>query len=292
MGKLDEDTTRGFENSMLKPFNPKNTWRYFNGIVITYQPSFMPNFFVGLTRSEHLYNTDQDKKTSFVNKYLPVFIAACPTANADASSIPSDGAFSFFGRWILPKSHAEFYIEYGYNDFKQNLRDFSTNANHSSAYIAGFKKVVTLNNNQLIDISGEITQMAQTTSYIVRNSGNWYEHGGVSQGFTNQNQIMGAGSGMGNNVQTLQVKKMEGFNYLGIKFQRIQQNPKRLGGGLPTIGMADIQWTDIALGFLAQKRFNRFLLNGEVQFVNSKNYGWQQGDAFNLFALLHCAYFF
>ena len=157
VGKLDEDTSRGFENSMLKPLNPKNEWRYYNGIVITYQPSFMPNFFVGLTRSEHLYNTDQDKKMGFINKYLPVFVAASPTDNAIASSIPSDGAVSFFGRWILPKNHAEFYIEYGYNDFKVNLRDFAANANHSSAYIAGFKKVITFKNNQLIDIAGEIT---------------------------------------------------------------------------------------------------------------------------------------
>jgi hypothetical protein len=40
-------------------------------------------------------------------------------------------------------------------------------------------------------VTGEITQMAQTTSYVLRNAGNYYEHGGVSQGFTFQNQIMG-----------------------------------------------------------------------------------------------------
>jgi len=292
VGKLNEDTSRGFENKMLKPFNPKNTWRYFSGIVITYQPSFMPNFFLGLTRTEHLYNTDQNKKTGFINKYLPVFAGASPSANSDTISIPSDGAFSFFGRWILPKIHAEFYIEYGYNDFKQNIRDFFTNANHSSAYIAGFKKVITLKNNQLVDVAGEITQMAQTTSYVVRNSGNWYEHFKILQGYTYQNQIMGAGSGFGNNVQTLQVKKINGFNSLGVRFQRIQQNPKRTSGGLPTIGMANIQWNDMALGFLAQKKFKKLLLNGEVQFVNSKNFGWQKGNAFNLFAMVDCIYFF
>ncbi|MEY4342572.1 MAG: hypothetical protein RL736_365, partial [Pseudomonadota bacterium] len=44
----------------------------------------------------------------------------------------------------------EFYLEYGYNDFKQNMRDFTTNANHSSAFIAGFKKIVNLKNDQLL----------------------------------------------------------------------------------------------------------------------------------------------
>jgi hypothetical protein len=157
--------------------------------------------------------SDRDRKVGFVNKYLPVFIAASPKDYASSASIPADGAFSFFTRWILPKHHAEFYLEYGYNDFKQNLRDLATNANHSSAYIIGFKKIVVLPNKQLLDISSELTQMAQTTSYVVRSAGNWYEHGSIFQGFTYQNQIMGAGSGMGNNVQTIQVKKINGLSF-------------------------------------------------------------------------------
>jgi hypothetical protein len=238
--------------------------------------------------------SDRDRKVGFVNKYLPVFIGASPTDNASAASIPADGAFSFFTRWILPKHHAEFYLEYGYNDFKQNLRDLATNANHSSAYIIGFKKIVVLPNKKLLDISTELTQMAQTTSYVVRSAGNWYEHGGVSQGFTYQNQIMGAGSGMGNNVQTIQVKKINGFNFVGVKFQRIQQDPKGgiAYGPFSSLGMRDFQWNDLAIGFLGQHRWNKLLVNGEMQLVNSKNYGWQPGNAFNLFIQLKASYLF
>ena len=294
MGKLNEDTSAAFENTYLQLFRPRNEDRYFNGIVLTYQPSFLPNFFFGLTRSEHVYISDRDRKVGFVNKYLPVFIGASPTDNANSASIPADGAFSFFTRWILPKHQAEFYLEYGYNDFKQNLRDLATNANHSSAYIIGFKKIVVLPNKQLLDISSELTQMAQTTSYVVRSAGNWYEHGSVSQGFTYQNQIMGAGSGMGNNVQTIQVKKINGFNFVGVKFQRIQQDPKGgiAYGPFSTLGMRDFQWNDLALGFLGQHRWNKLLVNGEMQLVNSKNYGWQSGNAFNLFLQLKVSYFF
>ncbi|MBL7759240.1 MAG: hypothetical protein JNK08_00940 [Sediminibacterium sp.] len=292
VGKLNEDTSAAFENNYLKPLNPPNNGRYLNGIVLTYQPKFLPNFFFGITRSEHLYQSDLNRKSGFIKKYLPVFVGSSPSANADASSVPSDGAFSFFGRWILPKHRAEFYLEYGYNDFKQNLRDFSVNANHSSAYIAGFKKIIALKNNQLLDISGEITQMAQTTGYVVRNAGNWYVHGGVSQGFTHQNQILGAGSGFGNNVQTLQVKKIHGMQLLGIKLQRIQQDPKGFGGNANTLGMREFQWNDLSLGFLGQQKFNRFLLSGELQLVHSKNYGWEKGNQFNLYSYIRCSYFF
>ncbi len=292
VGKLNEDTSAAFENAYMKPFNPRNNWRYLNGIVLTYQPKFLPNFFLGVTRSEHLYESDLNRKSGFIKKYLPVFVGSSPSANADASSVPSDGSFSFFGRWILPKHRAEFYLEYGYNDFKQNLRDFSVNANHSSAYIAGFKKIVGLKNNQLLDISGEITQMAQTTGYVVRNAGNWYVHGGVSQGFTHQNQILGAGSGFGNNVQTLQLKKIHGQQQIGIKLQRIQQDPKGFGGSVNSLGMREFQWNDLSLGFLGQQKFKHFLLSGELQFVNSKNYGWEKGNQFNLYSYIRCSYFF
>ena len=295
-GKFEEDSSAANENNFMRPINSaKKEWRYFNGMVLTFQPKGMKGFFLGLIRQDHIYNSEvANRGTSFFKKWLPVLAWNSATDNADPTlnSANSDGYVSLFTRWILPKHQAEFYVEYGYNDFKQNLRDFSTNPNHSSAFIAGFKKVVTLQNNELLDVSGEITQMAQTTSYIVRSAGNWYVHGLVTQGLTNQNKILGAGSGEGNNVQTIQVKKINGFNYLGIKFQRIQEDPKGLAGGRDLIGMREIQWNDLSLGLLGQKRWGKFLLNGEMQFVSSKNYGWEKGDRFNLYALLNCVYFF
>lgn len=291
VGKLNEDTARAFENNFLKSFNPRNESRFFNGVVLTYQPKFFPNIFLGLTRSEHLYLSDRNKRTG-LSKYVPVLLGASPEANASSASIPSDGAFSFFGRWILPKNKAEFYVEWGYNDFKQNFRDLAVNPSHAAALIAGFKKLVPIKNNQLLDISGEITQMAQTPSYILRNAGNWYVHGGVAQGFTYQNQIMGAGSGFGNNVQTLQIKKLKGQEFIGIKLQRIQQDPKGLGGPASNLLMRPLQWNDVAIGFLGQKKFKEFWLSGEIQFVNSTNYGWEKGNAFNLFATANARYYF
>lgn len=290
MGRLNEDTSRPFENNYLRPFSPRNEGRYFNGIVASYQPKWLPGFFLGLTRSEHYYLSDQARKSGFGAKYLPVFQASSPVDNANTTAIPSDGAFSFFTRWLLPKHQAEFYAEYGYNDFKQNLRDLSVNTSHAAAYILGFNKLISRPNCDWL-ITGEITQMAQTTSYVLRNAGNFYEHGGVSQGFTFQNQILGAGSGFGNNVQTIQVKQIKGREYIGLKLQRIQQDPRGLKGPTNLLGMRPIQWNDFALGILGARQFNHWQFNGELQLVNSTNYGWQKGKAFNLFASLNCRYF-
>ena len=44
--------------------------------------------------------------------------------------------------------------------------------------------------------------MSQRPSYLQRNAGNWYEHYKLSDGYTNESQILGAGAGWGNDVQT------------------------------------------------------------------------------------------
>jgi hypothetical protein len=74
--------------------------------------------------------------------------------------------------------------------------------------------------------------------------------------------------------------------------QRIQQDPRGLKGPANLLGMRPIQWNDISIGFIAAKQLNQWRINGEMQFVNRKNYGWEKGNAFNLFATINCQYFF
>jgi hypothetical protein len=303
--RLSEDTTKPNENNFNRPLLPKNDWRYLNGIVISWQPSFIKNFFIGATASQQLYGSDFEKnRGGFFKKYFPVFTPPSPTQNAQANQVPTDGQFSFFSRALFPKHRAEFYIEYGYNDYKQNFRDLAANPSHSAAWIIGMKKIVELKSKRVntvnglpspvyLDFSAELTQMAQTTSAILRSAGNWYTHSPISQGLTFQNQILGAGSGMGNNVQTIQVRKITDLDIIGIKLQRIQQDPRGLDPlRISTIGMREFAWTDISLGFMGQKKWNKIIAGGELQLVSSKNYAWRNANAFNIFLTTHISYFF
>ena len=45
--------------------------------------------------------------------------------------------------------------------------------------------------------------MAQTPSYLQRDAANWYMHGTITDGYTNENQIIGAGSGFFNHGVSL-----------------------------------------------------------------------------------------
>ena len=108
----------------------------------------------------------------------------------------------------------------------------------------------------------EATRMSQTPSYIQRNAGNWYEHGLIHEGYTNENQILGAGSGFGNDVQTFITSYNKGWTKLGIKFQHIAQNPMSLtvtnilstSGGGPN-------WDDYSYGILFKQKHKNILFN-------------------------------
>jgi hypothetical protein len=291
-GRLTEDTTRLFENFQMRQNGVPNDPRYINGMVFTYQPKWVPGLFLGFTRVFQIYEKDIDiQGQSLFEKYMPVLSDLFISNEGVETSRKRDQLLSIFTRWIFPKNNAEIYFELGYNDHPTNLRDLINNTEHSAAYIAGFKKIVALQKGKWLDFSAEITQMAQTTDYLVRNAGNWYEHGQVLQGYTNQNQILGAGSGFGNNVQTITGSFLTGWNKVGLRFQRIQHDPHALvEPSIPALGLRKNKWNDIAIGLFGQVRSHKLIVNADLQFVNSKNYAWASEDRFNFYGLLNFTY--
>ncbi len=291
--KLKDDTSQAvFENYNLKPAAYLKDWVFMNSLVLIYQPRFMPNCFLGFTRT-FLKNSEKmgTGTIGFIDNYLPVFTSPFKKGNPSEDIKGRDQLVSLFMRYLFPKSHAEFYWEYGWNDHKYNLRDLTLDVQHAAAYIVGFKKLHPLVKDTWVDFGMEFTHMSQSTDYIVRNAGNWYVHGQELQGYTNRNQIMGAGSGYGNNVQTISTNWCKKMTKVGLKFQRIQHDPKGHTGQLNVLGMRAVQWNDIAIGLNGQYYYKRFLLNAELQSVHSKNYIWEQdNNKKNFYMLLNLSY--
>ncbi len=179
-----------------------------------------------------------------------------------------DQLASFFLRWVLPKSNAEFYIEYGKNDYGINIRDYLLAPTHSAAYTVGFRKLIKQTDTRYIQIETELTQMSQSPDYLVRSAGNWYEHGQVFQGYTNNNQILGAGAGFGANVQTISANWVNGDIRNGFLFQRIERDP---------IYKA-YKWTDFSIGWMPQWKYKNMLLGAKLQLVYCENYSWQKSN--------------
>lgn len=284
-GTLKSDTSQGYENAGLKKRPSLNNERYYSGLTLSYQPAFMKNVSFGITRTFQNYANNNINK--FVPKYLPVVSSFFGSAYND--TINRDQVLSFNTRWLFPKNHAEVYFEFGYNDAKDNFRDLMVDMSHSSGYIFGFKKLSNLNAIDYLDFGAEVARMAQTPSYLMRNAGNFYEHGRILEGYTNQNQTIGAGSGFGNNMQTLQLSWNRAWNKIGFIFNHIVQNPTQIVTyNIANLGLRTTKWEDYSFGLQTRYRYRNILWSANIEYVNTKNYLWQdKKNVTNIYAFIN-----
>jgi hypothetical protein len=282
---LKQDSSQGFEHRNLKKLNLQNRNRAYNALTFTFQPVIMKNITFGLTRA--FQNLAENNIVGFVPKYLPVLGSFFGSAYND--TINRDQILSFNTRWVFPKNHAEVYFEFGYNDAKDNFRDLMLDMSHASGYIFGFKKLSYLNKMDYLDFGVEVIRMAQTPSYLMRNAGNFYEHGRMTEGYTHNNQILGAGSGFGNNMQTVNLSYNRGWNKYGLIFNHIVQNPTQIvTGSIENLGLRTTKWEDFSYGIQSRYRYRNILFSANLEYVNSKNYLWTNGtNRTNLYAFIN-----
>lgn len=290
-GDLKYDSAQGLETWELKQKIIKNGPRVFNGVTLTYQPKFLPNLFFGFNRVFVDYT--KNKYASFLQKNIPQLLPFSKLANND-DTLSRDQLASLFTRWVFPRSNAEVYLEFGYGDASNNLRDLMLDFSHASAYIVGLKKIQKLQNEKYLDINYEYTKIANSPSVIQRySSGTLYTHWwNLKEGYTNDNQIMGAGSGFGNNLQTFELGYNNKFNRVMIKLQNINHNPMSIVNyNVQVLGLRKFYWNDYSLGLGLRARVYKFLIDAKVENVFSKNYLWKQNNnTFNLFGLLNMTY--
>ena len=276
-GRLDAsgigvDGTNAFLSYEPKP----DDWRYFSGIAFTYQPKWVPGLFLGFDRSFIVYRQDMGNT---LGDYLP-FLSSVEKAGKDesASSVEDqkrrDQYISFFGRYVMPESHSELYVQWGRNDHSYNLRDFFTKPEHTRAYVAGFRKLIPLKrSNEYIQLGVEVTQMEKPpvesrTEYIGPLA--WYAHYQVRDGYTNLGQVLGAGIGPGSNSQTLDVSWVKGLKRIGFTFDRIVRNNDLYW--VSKTSDSRRHWVDAAIKGHFSWDFKQLVLNSEMTYIHSFNY--------------------
>ena len=287
-GTLTANATQGFENKNLK-VSYQGLKRYLNILSITYSPLFFKNLFLGANRGFQLFS--QKKPSTNLQNYYLIALKPLFRNEYKDDDVPIDQLLSGFVKYVFPKENAEIYYEYGWNDGSSNLRDLNLEVAHSAASIFGLRKITYLNTSSYLTFEAEATKMAQSPGYLQRNANNWYEHGLISDGYTNENQIMGAGSGFGNNVQTIAISWNKGWTRYGIKFQHIAQQPIRLVSDWYNLYLGTIDWHDYSYGIVVKQKYKNILFNLNVDWVHSNNYMWQnKKTASNLFVFLNTIY--
>jgi hypothetical protein len=219
---------------------------------------------------------------SFLKKYVPVLTKAFQKKNEPTDDAENtDQLASFFFRWLLPKSKLEVYAEWGYNDYKQNIRDYVMDATHSAAYIVGIQKLYATSKYKLL-IGAEITKTSESASNLLRGAGNWYVHGG-DNGYTHANQIVGAGFGYGSDMTSLRVNYLPDSKKLSFLFQleKISRDPNSFSS----------RWTDYIWQITPRWRENRLQIMLPIQFIYSNSYLWQTNQkASNIFMRINLNY--
>lgn len=289
-GWLREDSMYAFENYKMKPFSNRNRRMLYNGLTITHQPRWFKGLHIGLIRAYNTKNasnfkSDVFRNSSFIDKYLPVFTVLTKSKIINIEDQKErDQQASIFIRWVSPKDHFEWYVEYGWNDHKVNMRDLVMGPGHSAAYLTGLKKIVPLKKkNEYFNVELEYMRGQQLAEHLVRDAGNWNWHGDL-QSFTNNNQYLGSAIGGGSNSIHLLSSYHKGWKRYALSFERIFNDP---------LYFPNNKWIDFATGLAVDHMMNKLLIQSQIKWVQQKNFGWQQeNNVGNIFASVGLKYLF
>lgn len=256
-----------------------NRSRYLNALTFSLQPKWIKGLHIGASRTVQTF-TDSVNVNNFLD-VLPVFWGITKeSVGSDLvgeSDKGRDQQITVFFRQVIPKAGIEFYGEFGRRDHALNLRDLTLSPAHSRAYILGFNKIISLKGEKYIQIRSEMTQQGQSVNWVVRaNSTTPWGTNGTVGGFTNWDQPMGAGAGIGANIQMMEISLVKNIDKLGFYFER--RAP--FSDFYDTADLAKNgydPWIDFTAGPIFDHRWGNLIFSGKLLFTYASNYYWSQG---------------
>lgn len=203
-----------------------NDNRMLNGLSLSFAPSFIPGFSMGVNRI-FLSNW----KISNLKYLARLFTSS--NENGTNSGNDEDQKIAFYADWSFPKVGLEVYGELGIDDFTSNKE---TNPFHTAIYTVGAKQYIPLplyklfpnawknvNLHSQLSIEWNNFEMSQDFQMQWPYLG-YYSHGAVKQGYTNDGQILGAGSGSFGNSQYIEYKVYYPKGSTSLHFHRYSPN--------------------------------------------------------------------
>lgn len=250
----------------------ENGNRYMSGLVLTYQPKWVPGLFLGYGSVNHLYRSD----VSGIGDILPVFNGRKGPANAIDQIRDKRQQFSSgFFRWLNPAGRFEFYGEYGTRGNSRKLEEFITTPEQGRAFTFGFAHLMDLKKpGRFLEISSEMTLSGQTIREEIRQLRTWYIHDHVRHGYTHQGQVLGIGNGPAANQLFVGFAWVEGLKKIGLQFERIEYNNDYYYYRYEASKDIRNKYVDLVFTLAPEWKFGDFLLSGKFQHVNTLNYKW------------------
>nr|WP_294795199.1 capsule assembly Wzi family protein [uncultured Mucilaginibacter sp.] len=255
--------------------------RYITGIVITWQPKWVPGLFLGMNQVQQVYS----KNIIGLRDYLPLFLPFDLTSAPDNAINRKDQIASGFMRWLWTREHAEIYFEFGHFNNTKDLTQSFLSPNTSRAYTFGLRKLLpfgkSTDENLLIGL--EVTQMQENSIDKIKAGYAWYVSKGIRQGYTNQGEVMGAGIGPGANIQSLNVSWLKGLKRIGLQLERYVHNNDFYYYAFYDSQDYGRHWVDLSIAFSGEWNYKNFVFSGKLQGIKSLNYQWYTKQANDIF---------
>jgi hypothetical protein len=308
-GQLKNVSTESPDNELMRTIwadgiaKKPQADRLMLGYVFSWNPKWTSNLHIGITGANYFYSGDEQA--------IPTNLVI---ESENKKSTASLGALFF--RYVMPKEHAEVYLEYG------RANKLATPFNIigdtiPTGYTAGFRKLFKKENKQSGILLGiEITQLQLPDSRLIFNkdaifgvprTNSWYTHPFITQGYTNEGQVLGASIGPGSNSETISLSWVKGLKRIGFSAERLAHNNDfyyyNYFSGNIGLGTANKYWVDWNTSFQVQWDFKQFLVSGFITHTSALNYRWvkldggfagpsQLSDRSNTLVSLSLTYFF
>jgi hypothetical protein len=256
-----------------------DNWRYLAGIIVTWQPKWVPGLFLGFDQASQTYSNN----LSGIKDYLPLFSSVKQTSAPDAPISKQDQINSVFMRWLWTQEHAEIYFEWGHYNNTGDMLQSLLSPNDSRAYIFGLRKLLPFNksSDENILIGIEVTQLQENSISKIESGTEWYVSNNIRQGYTNQGEVLGAGIGPGGNLQSLDVSWVKGLKRLGLQLERYVHNNDFYYYAFYDSRNYSQHWVDLSIGANGEWNYKNFIFNAKIQGIQSLDYQWavkQNGD--------------
>ncbi|WP_374951394.1 capsule assembly Wzi family protein [Mucilaginibacter sp.] len=273
------------ENSNFAPLTPDhsyfgtnlyipkpNDWRYLAGLVLTWQPKWVPGLFLGFDQTSQTYG----KNLSGIRDYLPFFSPVKKNYAPNNAINKQDQRNAVFMRWLWPQEHAEVYFEYGHSNNTNDATQDILTPDKSRAYIFGLRKILPFNKskNENLLIGIEVTQLQENSIDNIKAGYEWYVSKNIMQGYTNNGEVLGAGIGPGGNLQSLTVSWMKGLKKLGIQVERYVHNNDFYYYAYYDSSDFRRHWVDLSVGLNGEWNYKNLIFNAKLQGIKSLNYQW------------------
>ena len=247
-GLLDSTKYKNPDDSIMSTIwmggiaKKSNSTRNLNAFILNWQPKWVPNFYLGFAYSKISYSD----------------------SNAISNGTEKMGIGVLMARFIMPKDHAEFYLELGTpNQLPWPTRFFTDSAR--TGFTIGARKIFpNLNRKSFLEFSVELTQLqlldprqvfTPNAPFDGPQYNSWFTSPKIKQGYTSNAQMLGSSIGPGSNSQSMSLSWNKGLNKIGGFIQRIVHNNDFYNYVyLSTVGYgkSNAYWVDLMSGIEAQ----------------------------------------